>query len=282
MRLTTVRVTRDRTAAARIDKKHLTLLPHTDVGTLIASGPDWAQQAAADSSERLPLQAATPAEPLYTPARVIRVEANYPTRSKELGKQRPLAPSMCVTRPSATAGARATISLPALAGTGTGWGVELGVVIAHPAHRIAASTSFGHIAGYVVISQSHALDDAADRPDPSTHPLDPSLLIGPTLVTPDQLPPGGRGLTLTATLDGRLIQKANTSELYFDVATLVAHASTLTPLRPGDLIVTGTPGGTHDHPLADGQHLNAGIKGLGDIDINLTTTSPQLLPCSLA
>ncbi|MFE7395771.1 fumarylacetoacetate hydrolase family protein [Streptomyces sp. NPDC057557] len=76
---------------------------------------------------------------------------------------------------------------------------------------------------------------------------------------------------LTATLDGRLLQKANTSELYFDVATLIAHASTLTPLRPGDLITTGTPGGTHDHSLVPGQNLNVAIKGLGCIDADFTT-----------
>ncbi|CAM5322013.1 hypothetical protein SHIRM173S_11387 [Streptomyces hirsutus] len=54
MRLTTIRITRDRTAAARIDKKHLTLLPHPDVGALIASAPDWTQHAATHRGERLP------------------------------------------------------------------------------------------------------------------------------------------------------------------------------------------------------------------------------------
>ncbi|KAA0920578.1 fumarylacetoacetate hydrolase family protein [Streptomyces apricus] len=278
MRLTTVRLTRDRTAAARMDKRHLTLLAHTDVGTLIASGPDWVRHAAADTAERLPLKDATPAERLYSPARVIRVERNYPTRTKELGVHRPSAPSARVTRPGAITGARTSIPLPA-SEAGTSWGFELGVVISRGAHHIPASSSLRHIAGYVVIGHLDATGDATRQPNrapvTSTGPFDAVLLLGPTLVTPDQLPPGGRGLTVTATLDGRLVQKANTSELYFDVATLVAHASTLAPLRPGDLIATGTPGGTHGHRLAPGQHLAAGIKGLGDINVSVTAEAAQ-------
>lgn len=50
-------------------------------------------------------------------------------------------------------------------------------------------------------------------------------------------------------LDGRPVQKATTSDLCFDVATLLAHASDLKPVEPGNLITTGTPGGTLAHPL---------------------------------
>ncbi|MGX1675980.1 fumarylacetoacetate hydrolase family protein [Streptomyces sp. NPDC055400] len=254
MRLTTIRLTRDRTAAARIDKKHLTLLPHADVGALIASGPDWKRGAAAHSGgEQLPLHAATPAEPLLTATRVIRVGPNYPTRSRELRQERPQAPALRIVRPSRTAGAQATLSLPARFGQSLDWGVELGVVVARPAHRVPASEAFRCVAGYIVTAHVH---DA--------------LLVGPVLLTADQLPPGARGLTLTSRLGDRLVQKANTSELHFDVATLVSEASAVTPLRPGDLLTTGTPGGTLDRPLGPGELLTLGIKGLDEIDIRLS------------
>ncbi|MFE6889218.1 fumarylacetoacetate hydrolase family protein [Streptomyces sp. NPDC057694] len=258
MRLTTLRVTRDRTAAARIDRKYLTLLPHTDVGALVASDPDWARAAAAHDGERLPLRATTPAQPLFRPGRVVRAESNYPTRSKELGQDRPTAPAVRITWPAVTAGAETTVPLPAPARQAVRWGVELGVVIARRAQRVPTVAAFRHIAGYVVTVRVHD-----------------TLLIGPELVTPDQLPPGARGLTLTGTLDGRLVQKANTSELRFDVATLVAHASTVTELRPGDLLTTGTPGGALDHPLAPGQHVRAAIKGLGEIEASCAAAAAQ-------
>ncbi|MFB6990187.1 fumarylacetoacetate hydrolase family protein [Streptomyces sp. NPDC056297] len=276
MRLTTIRLTRDRTTAARVDKKHLTLLPHRDVGALIASGPDWAQRAAAHGGEQLPLHAAAPTEPLLTPARVIRIGPNYPTRTRELNQQRPPVPSVSITRPHTTAGARATVPLPTPHDPcrRMEWGVELGVVVARHAHRIPTAAALRHIAGYVVINHLRVLDDSEEpsdsRPAPPTRPARSVLLVGPALVTPDLLPPGGRGLTLTAALDGRPVQKANTSELHFDVATLTAHASTVTTLRPGDLITTGTPGGTLGRPPAPGQNLNAAIKGLGDIDTDFT------------
>ncbi|MGW1553970.1 fumarylacetoacetate hydrolase family protein [Streptomyces sp. NPDC002346] len=274
MRLTTIRVTRDRTTAARIDKKHLTLLPHPDVGALIASGFDWAQRAATHSGERISPHATTTTVPLLTPGRVIRVGANYPTRIKELGQSRPTAPSLSITRPQTTAGSQATVPLPTLPGLGLDWGVELGVVVSRCAHRVPTTTALRHVAGYVVVNHLRTIDCPAEPSESGSIPptsLERSILLtGPTLVTPDQVPIGGRGLTLTAALDGRLVQKANTSELHFDVATLTAHASTLITLQPGDLITTGTPGGTLDRILEPGQNLCAAIKGLGDIDTDFT------------
>ncbi|MFI6566187.1 fumarylacetoacetate hydrolase family protein [Streptomyces sp. NPDC050534] len=68
-------------------------------------------------------------------------------------------------------------------------------------------------------------------------------LTGSALVTTEDVPTGGRGLTMHCLVDGRVTQKANTSELLFDVATVIAHVSTVVTLRPGDLITTGTPAG---------------------------------------
>ncbi|MFE7618155.1 fumarylacetoacetate hydrolase family protein [Streptomyces sp. NPDC057496] len=268
MRLTTIRITPDRTTAARIDKKHFTPLPHPDVGALIASGTDWARRAAAHAGERLPLPSATTEMPPLTPGRVVRAGPNYPTRLKELDRQRPAAPSLSVVRPHTVAGARTTVPLPAASSQGMGWGVELGVAVSRRAHHVPAAEALRHVAGYVVVTHLYALGDPAKQDGPDgPRPL---LLLGPDLVTPDHLPIGGRGLTLTATLDGRPVQKASTSDLHFDVATLLARASDLTPLEPGDLITTGTPGGTLAHPLGPGRNLHLAIKGLGDIDCLVT------------
>jgi acylpyruvate hydrolase len=152
--------------------------------------------------------------------------------------------------------------------------VEPGVAVSGHAHRTPRTTALRHVAGYVVVNHLHAVAQSAEptgsRSTPPTRLARSVLLIGPTLVTPDTVPTGGRGLTLTATLGGRLVQKASTSELHFDVAALIAHASTLTVLQPGDLITTGTSGGTLDGPLEPGRNLHVAIKGLGDIDTDFT------------
>ncbi|MGY3336396.1 acylpyruvate hydrolase [Streptomyces filamentosus] len=265
MRLTTIRITPDRTTAARIDKKHLTPLPHPDVGALIASGTDWPRRAAAHAGDRIPLPSVTTEVPPLTPGRVVRVGPNYPTRLKELGRQRPAAPSLSVVRPQTVAGPRTTVPFPAASSQGLGWGVELGVVVSRRAHRVPAAEALRHVAGYAVGTYLYTLGDPTDPTDSES-----VLLLGPDLVTPDHLPIGGRGLTLTAALDGRPVQKANTSDLCFDVATLLARASDLSPLKPGDLITTGTPGGTLAYPLTPGRSLYVAIKGLGDIGCLVT------------
>ncbi|MDD9376913.1 fumarylacetoacetate hydrolase family protein [Streptomyces sp. ZAF1911] len=265
MRLATVRLTRDRTAAARIDKKALVLLPHPDVGALIASGNDWAERAAsAQGVERL-MPGAAAIEALLTPRRILRVGPNYPMRMRELDQEPPSLPTIHATRAHLVAGDQAIVPLPLPAGPLVGWGAELGVVISRRARDVPVATALRHVAGFTVTSHIHAPQQKPDSPVAGA-----TLIIGPALVTPDELPLGGRGLTITSILGGRMVQKASTSELHFDVATVIARASAITELHPGDLVSTGTPGGTREVPLEPGQQLYTAIKGIGEITTYLT------------
>jgi 2-keto-4-pentenoate hydratase/2-oxohepta-3-ene-1,7-dioic acid hydratase in catechol pathway len=65
--------------------------------------------------------------------------------------------------------------------------------------------------------------------------------IGPELVTPDEVDVAD--LTLTTTLNGEVMQSANTSQMIVDVPSAIEFFSSFTRLRPGDVIATGTPGG---------------------------------------
>jgi acylpyruvate hydrolase len=93
--------------------------------------------------------------------------------------------------------------------------------------------------------------------------------LGPVLVTPDELPGGVRpSLAISASVNGEPVQKADTGDLVFDPVALVRYASTITTLRPGDVIATGTPGGvgharTPARYLADGDVLVTEIEGIG-------------------
>jgi 2-keto-4-pentenoate hydratase/2-oxohepta-3-ene-1,7-dioic acid hydratase in catechol pathway len=62
-------------------------------------------------------------------------------------------------------------------------------------------------------------------------------------VTADELPKGATGLKLTTRLNDQVVQEASTSDLVFDVASLVSLLSVAMTLEPGDLLVTGTPSG---------------------------------------
>jgi 2-keto-4-pentenoate hydratase/2-oxohepta-3-ene-1,7-dioic acid hydratase in catechol pathway len=67
--------------------------------------------------------------------------------------------------------------------------------------------------------------------------------FGPYLVTADELPAGARGLRLQTTLNGVIVQSANTSDMLFDVASLISILSEAVTLEAGDVIVAGTPAG---------------------------------------
>jgi 2-keto-4-pentenoate hydratase/2-oxohepta-3-ene-1,7-dioic acid hydratase in catechol pathway len=66
---------------------------------------------------------------------------------------------------------------------------------------------------------------------------------GPELVTADELPAGAHGLRIQARLNGQVVQDANTRDMIFDVATLIATCSEAMTLQPGDIIISGTPSG---------------------------------------
>jgi acylpyruvate hydrolase len=69
-----------------------------------------------------------------------------------------------------------------------------------------------------------------------------STPLGPWLVTPDEAG-DARALDISLALNGQVLQRASTAQLMFDVPTLVSRLSELVTLMPGDVILTGTPGG---------------------------------------
>ncbi|MBA4861206.1 fumarylacetoacetate hydrolase family protein [Streptomyces sp. PSKA54] len=257
MRLTTVRITSDRTAAARLDKHHIVLLPFPDVGAAIATGERWKEHAAAPGEPFAHQYAPADTAPLATGiATLTQVAVNYATRAKELDAARPDIPELLTTPIDHLVGHRDAICTPQA--SHIRWGVELCVVIGRETSHVPTDKALRHVAGYTAVNTIAA-------------PGRPAVVsIGPQLVTPDELPPGARGLTLTASIDGRVRQKANTSELLFDVATVIAHTSTRTTLMPGDVITMGTPAGTTVDQLQDGSQLAVAIKGIGELHNTIT------------
>jgi acylpyruvate hydrolase len=90
--------------------------------------------------------------------------------------------------------------------------------------------------------------------------------FGPVFVSADELPPGAHGLKIETRLNGRVMQKASTADLIFDVATLVSLISEAMTLEAGDLIITGTPVGAARKPpvfMKPGDVCEVEIEGIG-------------------
>ena len=120
---------------------------------------------------------------------------------------------------------------------------EIAVIIGKPGRRIAEADAGAHIAGYACYNDGSVRDWQRH-----TSQWIPGKNFwrtggfGPWMVTADEIP-FGTVMTLTATLNGREMQRATTDMMIHSIARQIAYASMVAPLQPGDVIVTGTPGG---------------------------------------
>jgi 2-keto-4-pentenoate hydratase/2-oxohepta-3-ene-1,7-dioic acid hydratase in catechol pathway len=121
---------------------------------------------------------------------------------------------------------------------------ELAAVIGKPGRHIPVEKALDHVAGYSIFNDA-SVREYQSRGQQWTlgKNFDNTGAFGPEFVTADELPRGAAGLKLATRLNGATVQSANTSELIFDVATLISRLSEVTTLETGDVIVTGTPAG---------------------------------------
>jgi 2-keto-4-pentenoate hydratase/2-oxohepta-3-ene-1,7-dioic acid hydratase in catechol pathway len=123
---------------------------------------------------------------------------------------------------------------------------ELAIVIGKGGRRIPRAQALDHVAGYSVFNdgsvrdwQRHNIQFTPGKTFPGTG------AFGPALVTPDDLPDLASQRVQTR-LNGQLVQDQPISDMIWDVAFVIEYCSTFTPLSPGDVIVSGTPGGVGD------------------------------------
>lgn len=146
---------------------------------------------------------------------------------------------------------------------------ELAVVLRSGGRHVPKSRALECVAGYSVFNDGSVREYQFKAPQWTVGKnFDGTGAFGPALVTADELPAGGAGLRLETRLNGKVVQSANTSDMLFDVATLIAIVSEAITLEAGDVIVSGTPAGigwARDPKLImrDGDVCEVEIEGLG-------------------
>jgi 2-keto-4-pentenoate hydratase/2-oxohepta-3-ene-1,7-dioic acid hydratase in catechol pathway len=121
---------------------------------------------------------------------------------------------------------------------------EVAVVIGTAGRYIAKDKALGHVAGYSLFNDGSIRDyQFKSHQWMIGKNFDATASFGPDLVTADELPAGAVGLRIQCRLNGQVLQDANTKDMIFDVATLVATCSEIFRLEPGDVIISGTPAG---------------------------------------
>jgi 2-keto-4-pentenoate hydratase/2-oxohepta-3-ene-1,7-dioic acid hydratase in catechol pathway len=149
--------------------------------------------------------------------------------------------------------------------------VELVAVIGRAGRRISRQSALSHVIGYSVFNDASVRDYQKRTPQWTVGKnFDGTGAFGPCLVTYDEVPGGGKGLRVKTRLNGQIMQDASTSDMIFDVATLISLLSEACTLEPGDLLVTGTPSGvgfTRKPPvfMKAGDVCEVEIEGVGTL-----------------
>ena len=208
--------------------------------------------------------------PVGNPEKVVCVGLNYVEHVEEGGEERPENPVLFSKFPTAITGPDSAIAWDPDLTEEVDYEVELALVIGERARRIDPGEAEEYVAGYTVANDVSARDlQFADDQWVRGKSLDSFCPLGPSIVTGDELgDPNDRALWTE--LNGERLQESTTDNLIFDVETLVSFCSDAFTLKPGDVILTGTPPGVgafRDPPvyLEDGDEVTVGVEGVGEL-----------------
>lgn len=231
----------------------------------LLEAPDWRERAAAADGPTsrwgdLDLACLVP-----TPAKVICVGLNYRNHILEMGRDLPEHPTLFAKYAATLTGPYDDIPAPP-EDHALDWEAELTVVVGQHARRVSEDEAAEVIAGYTIANDiSMRSYQFRTKEWLQGKMWQASTPVGPLMVTADEWQPGPE---ITATVSGEQMQTAPTSDLLFGPAALVSYISTMIALEPGDLILTGTPGGvgrarTPERYLAPGDVVETAIEGIG-------------------
>jgi 2-keto-4-pentenoate hydratase/2-oxohepta-3-ene-1,7-dioic acid hydratase in catechol pathway len=209
--------------------------------------------------------------PLPRPSKIICVGLNYADHAAESPYDRPSWPVFFLRVPSSLVGHRQPILKPAVSDD-LDYEAEMVAVIGKPGRSIAEKDALDHVVGYSVFNDGSIRDYQLKKGPQWTvgKNFDATGGFGPFVVSADELPAGGKGLSVSTRLNGKIMQQANTDDMLFPVAELVARVSEAMTLEAGDIIVTGTPAGVgfaRKPPvfMRDGDLCEIEIEGIGTL-----------------
>ncbi|WP_458764956.1 fumarylacetoacetate hydrolase family protein [Cupriavidus basilensis] len=176
------------------------------------------------------------------PDKILCAGLNYDEHVQETKKQRTERPTIFMRVAASQVAHEQPIVLP-LESDRLDYEGEIAVVIGKAGRRISENKAYEHIAGFACYNDGSIRDYQLHTSQwgPGKN-FESTGAFGPTLVTADEIGEN-EVLTLETRLNGQVMQHATTEMLIFSIPTLIAYCSSFVTLAPGDVIVTGTPGG---------------------------------------
>lgn len=255
-----------------------------DVVTFLREGPaaiEVAQEAlayvaeldaATAAAEQLvaPLDAVGLLPPVPRPPKIVCVARNYAEHAKEAGLQVSEIPIL-FPRFAATLVAHGQPVVRPTVSDQLDWEGELAIVIGKAGRHISKADAMDHVAGYSVFNdltirdyQFRVTQYTAGKNFSRSGPFGPFLVLKDEVEDPHVL-------DITTEINGEVVQHANTSDMIFDVPTIVEHISEFIELEAGDVIPTGTPSGvgfkrTPPRFLVPGDVVRVTVSGVGVLE----------------
>ena len=210
--------------------------------------------------------------PLPSPGKIICVGVNFPDRNAEYkdGQSAPANPSLFIRFPGSFVGHGDDLRRPPESEQ-LDYEGEIAIVIGAGGRRIEAANAWNHIAAVTLCNEGTIRDWVRHAKFNVTQGknFEKSAAMGPGLLAftgPDML----ADIELTTRVNGEIRQQDRTSRMIFSFTDIIAYVSTFTPLKPGDVLVCGTPtgaGARFDPPkwLKPGDIVEISADGLGTL-----------------
>lgn len=231
-----------------------------DAAALVARAGDAPSEAVA---------AITPMMPIARPGKIICLGLNYVDHIKEGGYDIPTYPALFMRSNTSMIPAGAPMIRPSCSER-LDYEAELMLIVGKGGKHIAEADALDHVFGYTIFNDGSVRDYQR-----KTHQWTPGKNfdatgpIGPSVVTPDELPPGAQGLKIESRVGDEILQSATTSDMLWTVERTIAAISEYSTLEPGDMIAMGTPPGVghakkpNPRWLRPGETVEIEIEGIG-------------------
>ena len=191
--------------------------------------------------------------------KIICVGRNYAAHAAELGDELPAAPLLFGKFTNTLIGPGEAIVLPPEA-THVDAEAELCIEIGTAGHRIPEARALEHVRGYRCANDLSARNiQYTESQWTRAKGFDTFGPLGPWMET--AVDPADLGITTS--VNGAVKQHARTSELLWDVPSLVEYVSSVMTLLPGDVLLTGTPEGVG--PMTDGDEVSVTVESVGTL-----------------
>jgi 2-keto-4-pentenoate hydratase/2-oxohepta-3-ene-1,7-dioic acid hydratase in catechol pathway len=180
--------------------------------------------------------------PPVDPPNIFAIGRNYRAHAAETGAQLPEQPLIFMKATTALLADGEPIVLPAAAPGEVDFEAELALVIGRTARHVSESEALDYVLGYTVANDVSARDcQRNDKQWARAKGFDTFCPLGPWLVTPDEI--DAQRCRVRSRLNGTLMQDADTADMVFSCRCLISYLSQQFTLRPGTVILTGTPEG---------------------------------------